>query len=155
MLNHPKLQCTFIYYFCCHLFFSLLFFSLSLHYHMFFVLYQCIHCSCLCLFVLRLCLSDWLFSTSFYFIITISLFTQGWFALCFTLYLRSLLNPPTHEDHSQPLNVQYVIHIWFVHINHTDQFKYSFMESSEVTGDHCKYLQLQCWMHCLYTMYNT
>ena len=40
----------------------------------------------------------------------------------------------THEDHSQPLNVQYVVHISFVHINHTDPFKYSFMESSEVTG---------------------
>ena len=69
---------------------------------------------------------------------------------------HSHINPPTLEDHSQPLNVQYVVHIAFVHINHTDQFKYSFMESSEVTGDHCKnnYLQLQCWVQCLYTMYN-
>ena len=68
-----------------------------------------------------------------------------------------MLNPPTLGDHSQPLNVQYLVHIAFVHINHTDQFKYSFKESSEVTGDHCKnnYLQLQCWVHCLYTMYNT
>ena len=45
---------------------------------------------------------------------------------------------PTLGDHSQPLNVQYLVHIAFVHINHTDQFKYSFKESSEVTGDHCK-----------------
>ena len=53
-------------------------------------------------------------------------------------FMEMGIKPPTLGDHSQPLNVQYVAHIWFVHINHTDQFKYSFMESSEITGDHCK-----------------
>ena len=29
---------------------------------------------------------------------------------------KVIVNPPILEDHSQPLNVQYVVHISFVHI---------------------------------------
>ena len=77
------------------------------------------------------------------------------------------INPPTLGDHSQPLNVQYLVHISFVLINHTDPLStlsWKAQRSLETTvkitisnyNAGCiaciQCTILSCWRNCLYIL---